>query len=65
MERLEVSEGTSMDADIALPKERPNGAGILVFPKAFGVNSYIRNVVVYQFLTERLEVAGFRRYRLV
>jgi carboxymethylenebutenolidase len=42
--RLKVSDGTEMQAVVAAPPSG-NGAGLLVFQEAFGVNRHIRNVV--------------------
>jgi carboxymethylenebutenolidase len=42
-ERISVSDGTGMDAYVARPASA-NGAGILVFQEAYGVNAHIRDV---------------------
>ncbi len=50
---LNVSDGTSMAAFVARPKETANFPGIMVFQEAFGVNAHIRDV------TERFAAEGF------
>jgi carboxymethylenebutenolidase len=51
--RLQVSDGTQMNAYIARPKEGKPHPGLLVFQEAFGVNAHIRDV------TSRFAVQGF------
>jgi carboxymethylenebutenolidase len=41
---LAVSNGTAMDAYIALPGEDRGPAGIILLQEAFGVNHHIRNI---------------------
>ncbi|HVS45677.1 MAG TPA: dienelactone hydrolase family protein [Verrucomicrobiae bacterium] len=53
MERIEVSDGTMMDAYVSRAKGEQKGAGILVFQEAFGVNSYIRDIA------DRFAALGF------
>lgn len=53
VEKLKVADGTIMDAYAALPGGNSNGAGILVFQEAFGVNPYIRDIA------ERFAALGF------
>jgi len=50
---LNVSDGTSMKAFVARPKENANFPGMMVFQEAFGVNPYIKDV------TERFAGEGF------
>ncbi|HKV25345.1 MAG TPA: dienelactone hydrolase family protein [Candidatus Acidoferrum sp.] len=42
--RLSVSDGTTMRAWTARPKEESAHAGLIVFQEAFGVNAHIRDV---------------------
>lgn len=51
--RLEVSDGTSMDAYVARPNDSSQHPGIIVLQEAFGVNSHIRN------MTERFAAQGY------
>ena len=51
--KLNVSDGTSMTAFVARPKESSNFPGLMVFQEAFGVNPYIKDV------TERFAREGF------
>jgi len=53
MQQLTVSDGTTMGAYVARPSGKPNGAGILVFQEAFGVNEHIRDVA------QRFAALGF------
>lgn len=53
MEQLAISDGTTMNAYLARPGLAPNGAGILVFQEAYGVNDYIRDIA------ERFAALGF------
>lgn len=41
---LNVKNGSIMNAYIAMPNDKENHPGILVFQEAFGVNAYIRNI---------------------
>jgi carboxymethylenebutenolidase len=41
---LQVSDGTSMNAYVALPEGNSKAPGLLVFQEAFGVNAHIRDV---------------------
>jgi carboxymethylenebutenolidase len=41
---LNVSDGTTMAAFVARPKDSKKHPGILVFQEAFGINSYIRDI---------------------
>ena len=41
---LQVGDGTSMDAHVAIPAEGGRLPGLLVFQEAFGVNAHIRDV---------------------
>jgi carboxymethylenebutenolidase len=41
---LQVSDGTSMNAFVAMPAEDVKAPGLLVFQEAFGVNAHIRDV---------------------
>lgn len=50
---LSVSDGTTMAAFVARPKETTSFPGIMVFQEAFGVNAHIRDV------TERFAAEGF------
>lgn len=51
--QLSVSDGTSMNAYIAHPKEMTPSRGLLLFPEAFGVNAHIRDIA------ERFAREGF------
>jgi carboxymethylenebutenolidase len=51
--KLNVSDGTSMTAFAARPKETSNYPGLMVFQEAFGVNTYIKDI------TERFAREGF------
>ena len=51
--KLQVADGTSMDAYAAMPSEGGKLPGLLVFQEAFGVNAHIRDV------TERFAQQGF------
>lgn len=50
---LNISDGTSMAAFVARPKETARFPAIMVFQEAYGVNAYIRDV------TERFAAEGF------
>jgi carboxymethylenebutenolidase len=50
---LEVADGTSMDAYIAMPAEGGKLPGLMVFQEAFGVNAHIRDVA------ERFAAQGY------
>ena len=41
---LQVSDGTSMNAYVAMPAQDVKAPGLLVFQEAFGVNAHIRDV---------------------
>jgi carboxymethylenebutenolidase len=51
--KLEVSDGTTMDAYLARPEDREVHDAIIVLQEAFGVNSHIRSV------TDRLAQQGY------
>ncbi|HEY5093807.1 MAG TPA: dienelactone hydrolase family protein [Candidatus Eremiobacteraceae bacterium] len=53
MEQLAISDGTIMSAYVSPPRGKPNGAGMLVFQEAFGVNAYIRDIA------DRFAALGF------
>lgn len=50
---LQVSDGTSMNAYVAVPAQEGKLPGLLVFQEAFGINPHIRDV------TERLAKQGY------
>ncbi len=50
---LQVADGTTMRAYVALPQESQAHAGLLVYQEAFGVNAHIRDV------TDRFARVGY------
>ena len=52
-ESLSVSDGSTMNAYVAHPKDAHNLPAVLVFQEAFGVNAHIRSV------TERIAQEGY------
>lgn len=51
--RLHGSDGTSLDAYVAMPAEGEKAPGLIVFQEAFGVNAHIQDV------TERFARLGY------